>query len=31
MKIRDLLKIKGRPVITIRPTETVAAAIQELA
>jgi len=31
MKIRDLLKIKGRPVITIRPTETVAAAIQKLA
>ncbi len=30
MKIRDLLKIKGRPVITIRPTETVAAAIQKL-
>jgi CBS domain-containing protein len=31
MKIRDLLKIKGRPVITIRPNETVAAAIQKLA
>ena len=31
MKIRDLLKIKGRPVITIRPTETVAEAIQKLA
>ncbi len=30
MKIRDLLKIKGRPVITIRPDETVAAAIQKL-
>ena len=31
MKIRDLLKIKGRQVITIRPNETVAAAIQKLA
>ncbi len=31
MKIRDLLKIKGRPVIAIRPNETVAAAIQKLA
>jgi CBS domain-containing protein len=31
MKIRDLLRIKGRPVITIRPNETVAAAIQKLA
>jgi len=31
MKIRDLLKIKGRPVITIKPNETVAAAIQKLA
>jgi CBS domain-containing protein len=30
MKIRDLLKIKGRPVITIGPNETVAAAIQKL-
>jgi CBS domain-containing protein len=30
MKIRDLLKIKGRSVITIRPNETVAAAIQKL-
>ena len=31
MKIRDLLKIKGRPVITIAPTETVSAAIKKLA
>jgi len=31
MKMRDLLKIKGRPVITIAPNETVAAAIQKLA
>ena len=31
MKIRDLLKIKGRPVITIGPTETVAAAVKKLA
>jgi len=30
MKIRDLLKIKGRPVITIGPNEIVAAAIQKL-
>ena len=30
MKIRDLLKIKGRPVITIEPSETVSAAIQKL-
>ena len=30
MKIRDLLKIKGRPVITIGPNETVGAAIQKL-
>ena len=30
MKIRDLLKIKGRPVITTGPNETVAAAIQKL-
>jgi CBS domain-containing protein len=30
MKIRDLLKIKGGPVITIGPNETVAAAIQKL-
>ena len=30
MKIRDLLKIKGRPVITIRPNETISAAIQKL-
>ena len=30
MKIRDLLKIKGRPVITIGPNETVAAAVQKL-
>jgi len=30
MKIRDLLKMKGRPVITIRPNETVTAAIQKL-
>jgi CBS domain-containing protein len=30
MKIRDLLKIKGRPVITIGPNETVAVAIQKL-
>ena len=30
MKIRDLLKIKGRPVITIGPNEIVATAIQKL-
>ena len=30
MKISDLLKIKGRPVITIGPNETVSAAIQKL-
>jgi CBS domain-containing protein len=30
MKIRDLLKIKNRPVITIGPSETVSAAIQKL-
>jgi len=30
MKIRDLLKIKGGPVITIGPNETVAAAIEKL-
>jgi len=30
VKIRDLLKIKGRSVITIRPNETVAVAIQKL-
>ena len=30
MKIRDLLKIKGRPVITVEPDETVSAAIQKL-
>lgn len=30
MKIRDLLKIKGRPVITIGPNETVSVAIQKL-
>ena len=30
MKIRDLLKIKGRQVITIGPNDTVAAAIQKL-
>ena len=30
MKIRDLLKIKDRPVITIGPNETVSAAIQKL-
>ena len=31
MKIRDLLRMKGRPVITIRPTDAVAAAIKKLA
>jgi CBS domain-containing protein len=31
MKIRDLLKVKGRPVITISPTDSVAAAIKKLA
>ena len=30
MKIGDLLRIKGRPVITIGPNETVSAAIQKL-
>ena len=30
MKIRDLLKIKDRPLITIRPNETVSAAIKKL-
>ena len=30
MKIRDLLKIKSRPVITVDPNETVTAAIQKL-
>jgi len=30
MKIRDFLKIRGRPVISIGPDETVAAAIQIL-
>ncbi len=30
MKIRDLLKIKGRPVICIGPNETISAAIQRL-
>ena len=30
MKMRDLLKIKGRTVITIGPNETIAAAIQKL-
>jgi len=30
MKIRDFLKIKGRPVITIGPDETVSVAIQKL-
>ena len=30
MKMRDLLKIKGRIVITIGPNETIAAAIQKL-
>ena len=30
MKIRDLLKIKSRPVITVGPNETVTAAIQKL-
>lgn len=30
MKIKDLLKIKGRPIITIEPDETVHAAIQKL-
>ncbi len=31
MKIRDLLKIKSRPVITIGPDEPVAAAVKKLA
>jgi len=31
MKIRDLLKIKSRPVITIGPNDTVSAAVQKLA
>ena len=31
LKIRDLLKMKGRPVVTIGPNETVAAAVQKLA
>ncbi len=30
MKIRDFLKIKGRPVITVGPDETVSVAIQKL-
>ena len=30
MKMRDLLKIKSRPVITVGPNETVVAAIQKL-
>ncbi len=30
MKIKDILKIKGRPIITIGPDETVHAAIQKL-
>ena len=30
MKIRDLLKIKSRPVITVGPNETVTGAIQKL-
>lgn len=30
MKIRDFLKIKGRPVITIGPNETLSSAIQKL-
>ena len=30
MKIRDLLKIKGGPVISIGPNETISAAIQKL-
>ncbi len=30
MKIRDMLKIKGRPVITVEPDETISAAIQKL-
>ena len=30
MKIRDFLKLKGRPVITIGPNETVSVAIQKL-
>ncbi len=30
MNIRDLLKIKGRPVITIGPSETLSAAIKKL-
>jgi len=31
MKIRDLLKTKSRPVITIGPNDTVSAAVQKLA
>ncbi len=31
MKVKELLKIKGRPVITIGPNETVYATIQKLA
>ena len=31
MKIRDLLKIKSRPVITIGPNDTVSAVVQKLA
>lgn len=30
MKVRDYLKIKGRPVITVGPDETVSTAIQKL-
>jgi CBS domain-containing protein len=30
VKIRDFLKIKGRPVVTISPNETVSVAIQRL-
>ncbi len=30
MKVRDFLKIEGRPVITIGPDETISAAIQKL-
>jgi CBS domain-containing protein len=30
MKVRDFLKIKGRPVITVKPDETVSVAIQKL-
>ncbi len=31
MKVKDLLKLKGRPVVTIGPNETVHAAMQKLA